>query len=70
MIGFVLGAKGRNLAQIQQRTLTTIDVPRREYEANDAKEESYLQVVITGDQSGALQAKKEIEAIVREKVGF
>ncbi|KAJ9069814.1 hypothetical protein DSO57_1014698 [Entomophthora muscae] len=67
VIGFVLGTKGRNLAQIQQRTLTSIDVPRREYEANDAKEDSYLQVVIVGDQSGALQAKKEIEAIVKEK---
>ncbi|KAI0223460.1 hypothetical protein L0F63_004328 [Massospora cicadina] len=64
VIGFVLGAKGRNLAQIQKRTLTTIDVPRRDQESEG---ESYLQVAITGDQSGVLQAKKEIAAIVREK---
>lgn len=65
-----MGTKGRNLAQIQQRTLTKIDVPRRDFDASEDKEGAYLQVVIVGDQSGVLQAKNEIEAIVREKVYF
>ncbi|KAI9292692.1 hypothetical protein K502DRAFT_294937 [Neoconidiobolus thromboides FSU 785] len=63
---FILGSKGRNLAQLQQKTMTNITVPPRENEDGD-EEDSYIEVSIVGELSGVQEAKREIESIIREK---
>ena len=63
----IVGAGGKTLKDLIARTHTKISIPKRvEGQEEDPEEEQV--VSITGDFLGVEQAKKEIEAIVTQRV--
>lgn len=67
---FIIGAKGANLKQIEAKSNTRVNFPRKEDEEfsyNDESEEVVI-VTIMGDAAGIRIAKEEIDKIVGEKV--
>lgn len=67
---FIIGAKGANLKQIEAKSNTRVNFPRKEEEEftyNDEDSEEVVIVTIMGDAAGIRIAKEEIEKIVGEK---
>ncbi|CEP16639.1 hypothetical protein [Parasitella parasitica] len=67
---FIIGAKGANLKQIEAKSNTRINFPRKEDEEfihNDEDSEEVVIVNIVGDAQGIRIAKEEIQKIVGEK---
>ena len=66
---FIIGAKGANLKQIEAKSSTRINFPRKEEDDfNEEDPEEMVSVTIMGDAAGIKIAKEEIEKIVGEKV--
>ncbi|KAI8636061.1 hypothetical protein BD408DRAFT_426750 [Parasitella parasitica] len=66
---FIIGAKGANLKQIEAKSNTRINFPRKddeEFVHNEDSDES-VSVTIVGDAQGIRIAKEEIQKIVGEK---
>ncbi|KAG1138557.1 hypothetical protein G6F37_007646 [Rhizopus arrhizus] len=65
---FIIGAKGANLKQIEAKSSTRINFPRKEEDDfNEEDPEEMVSVTIMGDAAGIKIAKEEIEKIVGEK---
>ncbi|KAI9257693.1 hypothetical protein BY458DRAFT_541437 [Sporodiniella umbellata] len=65
---FIIGAKGASLKQIEAKSGTRINFPRKEEEDfNEEDPEETVSVSIMGDPAGIKMAKEEIEKIVGEK---
>ncbi|ORX50501.1 hypothetical protein DM01DRAFT_1409020 [Hesseltinella vesiculosa] len=62
---FIIGAKGKTLQQIEQKSSTRINVPSRK--DDDIEEDENVNISIVGDVAGIKLAKAEIEKIVDEK---
>ncbi|KAK9719344.1 hypothetical protein K7432_004879, partial [Basidiobolus ranarum] len=65
---FIVGARGKTLQSIIDRSGARIQLPRREEDDDHSDEEdSFTDITITGDVDGVKMAKSEIEKIVSEK---
>ncbi|KAG0172167.1 hypothetical protein DFQ28_011451 [Apophysomyces sp. BC1034] len=65
---FIIGAKGKNLQQIEAKSSTRINIPpRKDEEEEEQSEEDMVNISIVGDVAGIKIAKEEIEKIVSEK---
>ncbi|KAF7723128.1 hypothetical protein EC973_002358 [Apophysomyces ossiformis] len=65
---FIIGAKGKNLQQIEAKSSTRINIPpRKEEEEEEQSDEDMVTISIVGDAAGIKIAKEEIEKIVSEK---
>ncbi|CAO3661314.1 unnamed protein product [Rhizopus stolonifer] len=65
---FIIGAKGVNLKQIEAKSGTRINFPRKEDDDfNEEDPEEMVSVSIMGDPAGIKVAKEEIEKIIGEK---
>ena len=69
---FIIGKGGSNLYALVTRTMTKITIPRQtasetseELQQEDDEDQS---VIIVGDPEGVELAKKEIDAVVSERV--
>lgn len=64
----IIGRQGANVLEIQQRTGARVQVPRAEGPSGDEDEENdTIDVLIEGDAVAAEMARREIEAIVKER---
>lgn len=61
----IVGSGGKNLKSLTARTMTKISIPKKDEKEDDDEDQI---VTITGDYEGVETARKEIEAIVAEKV--
>ncbi|GAA5805420.1 hypothetical protein EDC94DRAFT_537923 [Helicostylum pulchrum] len=67
---FIIGAKGANLKQIEAKSNTRVNFPRKDDEDfgyNEENPDELVIVTIMGDAAGIRIAKEEIEKIVGEK---
>ncbi|RCH81503.1 hypothetical protein CU098_000581, partial [Rhizopus stolonifer] len=68
---FIIGAKGATLKQIEAKSNTRINFPRKEDEETSFSEENsdeLIDVTIVGDSTGIAIAKEEIEKIIGDKI--
>jgi rRNA processing protein Krr1/Pno1 len=68
---FIIGAKGATLKQIETKSNTRVNFPRKDDEDfayNEENPDELVIVTIMGDAAGIRIAKEEIEKIVGEKV--
>ncbi|KAI8358469.1 hypothetical protein EDC96DRAFT_483484 [Choanephora cucurbitarum] len=68
---FIIGAKGATLKQIEAKSNTRINFPRKEEEDSSFNEENpdeLIDVTIVGDTTGIAIAKEEIEKIIGDKI--
>lgn len=64
---FIIGPKGSVLAQIEAKSYTRINFPRKDEEDAIGEDDTVI-VTIMGEPNGIKVAKEEIEKIVGEKV--
>ena len=67
---FIIGTKGKNLQQIENKSGVRINFPPRSKEEEDIElgEDEKVNVTLVGDAAGIAIAKAEIDKIVGEKV--
>lgn len=66
---FIIGPKGSTLSQIEAKSYTRINFPRKDEEdATKLDDEDMVVLTIMGESSGIKIAKEEIEKIVGDKV--
>lgn len=68
---FIIGAKGATLKQIETKSNTRVNFPRKDDEDfafNEENPDELVLITIMGDATGIRIAKEEIEKIVGEKV--